>query len=75
MQPQPTGRIRWHNLQMRFSGDGDLDRFERLLEELLGARVARDLLRLEVSGSSAWRAIAAISSGSTTCRAGSCVCG
>lgn len=48
---QPTGRLRWHNLAVRFSGDDDLDRFERQLEELTGGRVARDLLRLEVSGS------------------------
>jgi len=51
VQPQTTGRIRWHNLKVRFSGDGDLDRFERQLEELTAGRVARDLLRLEVSGS------------------------
>jgi DNA repair exonuclease SbcCD nuclease subunit len=51
VQPHSTGRIRWHNLRFRFSGDGDLDRFERQLEELTGGRVARDLLRLEVSGS------------------------
>mgnify|MGYP006270862373 CR=1 FL=1 len=48
---QTTGRVRWHNFAMRFSGDGDLDRFERQLEELIAGRVARDLLRLEVSGS------------------------
>lgn len=51
VKPQPTGRIQWHNLKLRFSGDGDLDRFERQLEELTAGRVARDLLRLEVSGS------------------------
>jgi len=51
VQPQPTGRIRWHNIKVRFGGDGDLDRFERQLEELTAGRVARDLLRLEVSGS------------------------
>jgi DNA repair exonuclease SbcCD nuclease subunit len=51
VKPQPTGRIRWHNLRVRLSGDGDLDRFERQLEELTAGRVARDLLRLEVSGS------------------------
>ena len=49
--PQPTGRIRWHNLSFHFSGDGDLDRFERQIQVLTGGRVARDLLRLEVSGS------------------------
>ncbi len=47
----PTGRFRWHNLAFRFSGDDALDRFERQLEELTAGRVARDLLRLEVSGS------------------------
>jgi len=51
VKPQPTGRIRWHNIKVRFGGDGDLDRFERQLEELTAGRVARDLLRLEVSGS------------------------
>jgi hypothetical protein len=50
-RPLPTGRIRWHNVRFRFSGDSDLDRFERQLEELTAGRVARDLLRLEVSGS------------------------
>ncbi len=49
--PRPTGRLHWHNLAVRFSGDGDLDRFERQIEELTAGRVARDLLRLEVSGS------------------------
>ena len=49
--PQTTGRIQWHNLTMRFSGDCDLDRFDRQLEECIAGRVARDLLRLEVSGS------------------------
>jgi DNA repair exonuclease SbcCD nuclease subunit len=48
---QPTGRIRWHNLNFRFNGDGDLDRFEREIEALTAGRVARDLLRLEVGGS------------------------
>jgi DNA repair exonuclease SbcCD nuclease subunit len=51
VKPQQTGRIQWHNLKLRFSGDDDLDRFERQLEELTAGRVARDLLRLEVSGS------------------------
>ncbi|MEB3307629.1 MAG: DNA repair exonuclease [Cyanobacteriota bacterium] len=51
VKPLPTGRIQWHNLCFRFSADGDLDRFERQLEDLTAGRVARDLLRLEVSGS------------------------
>ena len=48
--PCSTGRIQWHNLRVRFNDDGDLDRFERQLDELTAGRVARDLLRLEVSG-------------------------
>ena len=51
VEPQPTGRLSWHNLAFRFSGDGDLDRFERQIEDCIGGRVARDLLRLQVSGS------------------------
>jgi len=51
VQPQSTGRLRWHNLAFRFSGDGDLDRFEREIEERTAGRVARDLMRLQVSGS------------------------
>ena len=47
----PTGRFRWHNLRFRFNSDEDLDRFERKVEELTDGRVARDLLRVEVSGS------------------------
>jgi DNA repair exonuclease SbcCD nuclease subunit len=46
-----TGRLRWHRLSFHFGDDGDLDRFERLLHDQLEGRVARDLLRLEVSGS------------------------
>ena len=34
-----------------FNSDEDLDRFERQVEELTSGRVARDLLRVEVSGS------------------------
>jgi DNA repair exonuclease SbcCD nuclease subunit len=51
VRPLPTGRLRWHNISFCFSGDDDLDRFERQLDELTAGRVARDLLRLEVSGS------------------------
>jgi len=47
----PTGRLQWHNLRFRFSSDADLGRLERQLEDLTAGRVARDLLRLEVSGS------------------------
>jgi len=51
VQTIPTGRIRWHNIPFRFNSDGDLDRFERQVDELTAGRVARDLLRVEVSGS------------------------
>ena len=46
-----TGRLGWHNLAFHFSQDDDLDRFAARLDTLLEGRVARDLLRLEVSGS------------------------
>ena len=51
VEPVATGRFAWHNLSFRFGDDGDLDRFEQRLQELLGERVGRDLLRLEVAGS------------------------
>lgn len=51
VQTISTGRIRWHNIRCRFNSDEDLDRFERQVEELTSGRVARDLLRVEVSGS------------------------
>ena len=51
VQPVSTGRIHWHNIRFRFNSDADLDRFEREVEELTTGRVARDLLRVEVSGS------------------------
>jgi len=47
----PTGRLGWHNLTFHFTRDDDLDRFAVQIETLLEGRVARDLLRLEVSGS------------------------
>ena len=51
VEPVPTGRCRWHNLAVHFHSDDDLPRFAQRLEALLGGRAARDLLRLEVSGS------------------------
>jgi len=45
-----TGRIGWHRLSFRFGGDEDLERFEREIRQLVGDRVSRDLLRLDVSG-------------------------
>ncbi len=46
-----TGRLGWHNLAVHFSQDDDLERFSARLDSLLEGRVARDLVRLEVSGS------------------------
>lgn len=51
LKPLATARIRWHSIRMRLNGDADLDRLERQLEELTAGRVARDLVRLEISGS------------------------
>jgi DNA repair exonuclease SbcCD nuclease subunit len=51
VQTMPTGRIQWHNISFCFNSDADLDRFEREVEALTAARVARDLLRVQVSGS------------------------
>jgi DNA repair exonuclease SbcCD nuclease subunit len=51
VQTMPTGRIQWHNISFCFNSDADLVRFEREVEALTAARVARDLLRVQVSGS------------------------
>ncbi len=46
----PTGRIKWHNICFRFNNDEDLSRLARQIEELTAGRIARDLLRIEISG-------------------------
>ncbi|AAP99747.1 MULTISPECIES: metallophosphoesterase family protein [Prochlorococcus] len=46
----PTGRLQWHNMNFKFHSDDDLNRFEREIEALTAGRVARDLLRVEISG-------------------------
>ncbi len=46
-----TGQLGWHPLTANFHQDGDLDRLERQLEELLQGRVGQDLVLLEQSGS------------------------
>ena len=49
--PIPTGGIRWHNIKFRFNGDIDIERFERLIDDLTLGRISRDLVRVEISGS------------------------
>ncbi|MCP9940756.1 DNA repair exonuclease [Synechococcus sp. Cruz CV12-2-Slac-r] len=51
VQPQQTGRIYWHNISISLTGDADLDRLQRQIDELTAGRVNRDLLRMEISGS------------------------
>ena len=45
-----TGKIKWHNMTFQFNNERDLDRFKRQIENLIGTRVSRDLLRIEISG-------------------------
>ncbi|MGB1416812.1 MAG: metallophosphoesterase family protein [Synechococcus sp.] len=51
VKPLPTGGLHWHTLAVSLNGPADLDRLDRDLKHHLNGRVARDLLRLEVSGS------------------------
>ncbi len=51
VQPQQTGRIYWHNISISLTGDADLDRLQRQIDELTAGRVNRDLLRMEINGS------------------------
>lgn len=44
VEAHPTGRLRWHRLEMHFASDSDLERFEQRLDEHIGAGVNRDLL-------------------------------
>ncbi len=50
VEPLPTGQLRWLQLRVHFTGDGDLERFEEQLEQLLGDALRQDLLLLEESG-------------------------
>jgi len=50
VEPLPTGQLRWLPLRVHFTGDGDLERFEGQLEQLLGDALRQDLLLLEESG-------------------------
>lgn len=50
VQPIRTQRLGWHQKELIFAGDNDLDRFDQELGALLGDRVATDLLRLELRG-------------------------
>jgi hypothetical protein len=49
--PVPTGGIRWHQIEHRFSSDDDLERLERRLRDAIGPRSNEDLLLLELEGS------------------------
>jgi DNA repair exonuclease SbcCD nuclease subunit len=46
-----TGQLGWHPLAARLRDGADLDRLEQQLQGLLGDRVGRDLLLLELEGS------------------------
>ena len=47
---KPTGRLRWHRITLTLNGDADLLRLEQQLDECVGSRVGRDLIRLELNG-------------------------
>lgn len=49
--PLLTGALGWHPLRFHCGDDGDLDRLERRIDELLAGRVGSDLLLLEIGGS------------------------
>ena len=51
VNPLPTGRLRWHNLTVSLNSSTDLAQLEQQLQDCLGGRVARDLVRIEVDGS------------------------
>jgi len=54
--PHGTGQCGWHDLQMTLSGDADLPRLERQIDQLLADRVGLDLLLLELDGCLSLRA-------------------
>lgn len=45
-----TAGLHWHNLRVQLRTTSDLDRLERTLQQRIGSRVGRDLLRLEING-------------------------
>jgi DNA repair exonuclease SbcCD nuclease subunit len=49
--PLLTGVLGWHPLRFHCGEDGDLERLERRIDELLAGRVGNDLLLLEIGGS------------------------
>jgi len=51
VSPLLTGALGWHPLRFHCGEDGDLDRLERRIDELLAGRVGSDLLLLEIGGS------------------------
>lgn len=50
VMPHHTGRLRWHRITMTLNSDADLARLEQQLDESVGRRVGRDLMRLELNG-------------------------
>lgn len=53
-----TGGFGWHRLAQHFNADADLSQLAAGYESLIGGRVHRDLLRLEVSGALGLNALA-----------------
>lgn len=51
VQVHRVARFRWHQLAFSFGTDASLDQFRSACDELLGGRVAEDLLDLTLSGS------------------------
>lgn len=47
----PTARLGWHQLDFQFTEDASLDQLDQQLDDLLGNRAGRDLLRLSLQGS------------------------
>src|SRR5690606_34608218 len=58
----PTGAIGWHELNFSFSGDEDLSRLRKQMDELLAGRVHVDLVRLTLTGSLGMREAAELES-------------
>ena len=51
VQKVSTARLGWHQLDFQFSEDASLEQLDRQLEDMLGKRAGRDLLRLSLQGS------------------------
>ena len=51
VHPLPTGGLHWHNLKVSLNSSSDLAQLEQQLQDCLGGRIARDLVRIDVDGS------------------------